>query len=337
MPTELILSTVDKLLSLGRVAWSHARLPVELRRLSVAAEHTRERSFARGAVLSRDGERAQSCYLIVQGRVDVSRRGAVLGAAEPGSLVGLEALLSQDDHGVGVVAATDVFALELEADTLLAVMGDHFPIVHEGIRATTARLFALQRRLRGPRDDVTSLLVPQSAGRRMNLVEVLLFLRRPGAPFERSSVEALADIALTFRQVPFGPGQVFWSQGEPADRLGLVVEGRVACTFAGADAPCTWQVGPGHTLGMLEAVAREPRWYQAVAETAGLVVEQDVEELADLFEDNVDVALDYLAWVSRSTLALIERDLGPGPDLLAFFTSLAERTVAPDASAAGTR
>ena len=83
--------------------------------------------------------------------------------------------------------------------------------------------------------------------------------------------------------------------------MGLVVEGSVACTLPdeAPRAPGTWALDA--TLGMLEAAAGEPRWYGAVAETAGLVVEQDVEVLADLFEDNVDVALDYLAWVSRST------------------------------------
>jgi hypothetical protein len=41
----------------------------------------------------------------------------------------------------------------------------------------------------------------------------------------------------------------------------------------------------------------------------------------DLFEDNVDVALDYLAWVSGAALDLIERELGPGRELLEFFTA----------------
>jgi len=41
----------------------------------------------------------------------VSRRGTLLGEAGPGSLVGLEALLSQDRLGLGVVAATDALAL----------------------------------------------------------------------------------------------------------------------------------------------------------------------------------------------------------------------------------
>ncbi len=323
MDAELNLSPTDKLLHLGRVAWWQARVPVALRRLSVAAEHLRERAFPSGAVLAREGEPMASCYLLVRGRVRVSRRGTVLGEAEPGSLVGLEALISQDHLGLGVVAATDVLALQLDSDTLLGILGDEFPLVHEGIRASSRRLLALMRRLPGPWHDSTDRPFPQPAGRRMNLVEVLLFLRTPGGPFERSSIDALAELAVTLREVPFEPGHVFWREGETAERTGLVVEGSIACTSSRGAAPCLWRVGPGRPLGDLEALAGEPRWFDAVAETAGVVVEQEVENLIDLFEDNVDVALDYLAWVSQTTLDLIERELGPGRELLEFLTTLA--------------
>jgi CRP-like cAMP-binding protein len=341
MAAETNLSTTDKLLYLGRMAWSQARLPVELRRLSIAAEHMRERAFPRGAALAREGEPMASCHLLVQGRVQVSRRGTRLGEAGPGALVGLEPLLSQDQLGLGVVAATDVLALQLDSDTLLDMLGDQFPLVHNGIRATARRLLALMRRLPGlreastglpvpePHDESTGLLVHQAAGRRMNLVEVLLFLRSPGGPFERSGIDALAELAATVTQAPFRAGHVFWREGEPATRLCLVAEGIVACGSSRDGAPSSFRVGPGRALGALESMAGEPRWYDAVAETAGILLELDVEGLIDLFEDNVDLALDYLAWVSRTTLDLIERELGPGRELREFFTSLAARPTPP--------
>jgi CRP-like cAMP-binding protein len=321
MGAEPNLSATDKLLYLGRVAWSQTRLPLALRRLSIAAEHLRERAFPCGAALAREGEPMAGCYLLVRGRVRVSRRGTVLGGAEAGSLVGLEALISQDPLGLGVVAVTDVLALQLDSDTLLGILGDQFPLVHGGIGVATRRLLALVRRLPGLRDDSTGPLFAQPAGRRMNLVEVLLFLRTPGGPFERSSIDALSELAVSFRQDPYEPGHVFWREGERAERLGLVVEGTVACTRSHGGVPSSWRTGPGRSLGILEAVAGEPRWYDAIAETAGVLLEQDVEGLIDLFEDNVDVALDYLAWVSRTTLGLLESTLGPGPDLLEFFTA----------------
>jgi CRP-like cAMP-binding protein len=334
MDAEANLSLTDKLLYLGRMAWSRTRLPLALGRLSIAAEHVRERAFPRGAALAREGEPMASLYLLVRGRVQVSRRGAVLGQAEPGSLVGLEAVLSQDHLGLGAIAVTDVLALQVDSDTLVGVLGDEFPLVHEAIGAATRRLLALVRRLPGPRDDSTGLLFPHPADRRMNLVEVLLFLRTPGGPFERSSIDALGELAVAFRQAPFQPGDVFWKEGEPAESIGLVVEGSVACTSSRGASPCSWHVGPGRSLGILEAAAHEPRWYDAVAQTAGILLEQDVEGLTDLFEDNVDVALDYLGWVSRTTLDLIERDLGPGRELLEFFTALPGPPAPPAGDAA---
>jgi hypothetical protein len=77
MGAEPSLSTVDKLLYLGRVSWPHATVPVALRRLSVAAEHMRQRAFERGRELAREGEPMASCYLLVRGRLRVSRRGVV--------------------------------------------------------------------------------------------------------------------------------------------------------------------------------------------------------------------------------------------------------------------
>jgi CRP-like cAMP-binding protein len=321
MGAEPSLSTVDKLLYLGRVSWPHATVPVALRRLSVAAEHMRQRAFERGRELAREGEPMASCYLLVRGRLRVSRRGVALGEVEPGSLVGLEALLSQDQMGLGVVAATDVLALQLDADTLVGILGDQFPLVHQAISGATRRLLALVRRLAGPSDDSTLLLGPRPAGRLMSLVEVLLHMRTPGSPFERSSIDALAELAATAAQVPFRPGQVLWRQGEAARRLGFIVDGSVACTASLDDTTSSFRLGPGRPLGVLEALAGELRWHDAVAEAAGVLIELDVEDLIDMFEDNVDIALDYLAWLSRSTLALIESRLGPGGELLEFFTT----------------
>jgi CRP-like cAMP-binding protein len=252
----------------------------------------------------------------------------VLGEAERGSLVGLEAVLSQDRMGLGVVAVTDVLALQLEADTLLGLLGDQFPLVHQAIRGATRRLLALVRRLPNPGPESAGLLGPRPTGRLLNLVEVLLHLRTPGAPFERSSIDALVELAAAARQLPFEPGRVFWGHGEPAKSLGMVVDGSVACTRFD-DTAASFRVGPGRPLGALETLAGEPRWHDAVAETAGVLIELDVEDLIDMFEDNVEIALDYLAWLSRSTLELIETRLGPGRELLEFFTTLGASLV-PD-------
>ena len=57
-----------------------------------------------------------------------------------------------------------------------------------------------------------------------------------------------------------------------------------------------------------------------MADTHAEVLEHDVDDLIDVFEDNVEMAMDFLAWVSSDALNLIESTFGPGPELLDFFT-----------------
>jgi CRP-like cAMP-binding protein len=192
--------------------------------------------------------------------------------------------------GLGVAAVTDVLALQLDADTLVGILGDQFPLVHRAIGGATRRLLALVRRLPGPGPESSRLLGPRPPGRLMNLVEVLLHLRTPGVPFERSSIDALAELAGKATQVAFEPGQTFWRHGERARRLGLIVDGSVACTAALDGTTASFRLGPGRPLGVVEALAGERRWHDAVAETAGVLIELDVEDLIDMFEDNVDIA-----------------------------------------------
>jgi CRP-like cAMP-binding protein len=80
---------------------------------------------------------------------------------------------------------------------------------------------------------------------------------------------------------------------------------------------------PGVAIGALESIAGQPRWHDAVAETQVEVLELDVDDIIDVFEDNVDMATDYLAWVSSNALNLIETTFGPGAELLEFFTGSA--------------
>jgi hypothetical protein len=43
------------------------------------------------------------------------------------------------------------------------------------------------------------------------------------------------------------------------------------------------------------------------------VLEHDMDDIIDVFEDNVEMAMDFLAWVSSDALNLIETTFGPGP------------------------
>jgi CRP-like cAMP-binding protein len=142
---------------------------------------------------------------------------------------------------------------------------------------------------------------------------------RQSLPFIRSSASALADLARNLVELHFAPGTVLWRRGEPGRQVQLLVRGRVSCSAPIPD--FSLQPVPGFPLGGLDAVAGGTRWYDAVCEGPVVTLSGDVEILFDLFEDNSDVALAYLAQIARVHLGALERIAASGrrAPLLPFF------------------
>lgn len=316
------LSVIEKILHLRRQQMGDLSTAVSAAQLSVIADQMRDRSFKAGSVLLREGEAPASAFSIVRGRVRVSRRGATLGEVGPGAAVAMGAIVSRDTLGLGAIAATDVFALELDRDVLIDIFDDHFPILLEAIRDAAGRHLALIRTMSQiPKQLPRVRREPPPPADRLDLVERLLYLKAPGGPFERSALDALAEVAERARQRTIEPGTILWNEGEHAGGGCLLVSGTLACSTSTDNGPVTFRVEPGAAVGALEAMAGQPRWHNAVAETRSDVLEYDVDDLIDVIEDNVDMGTDFLSWVSSDALNLIERVYGPGPELLYFLTT----------------
>jgi signal-transduction protein with cAMP-binding, CBS, and nucleotidyltransferase domain len=321
MPANPAVDTLERILFLKR---SLQMKGLSAEELSAVAEQMRERSFQRGSTLLREGEPVGALYCIVEGRVRASRRGQLLGQVGPGAFLGGLGILARDREGIEVVAEADVLALELDADTMLEIFEDHYSILQQVIRTTARRLLDLV--LRSPeiisdfvRVHPEALKTPE-----MNLVERMLFLRQVG-PFKMSSVNALAELSHALKQVTFDPGKVLWREGDPSGDDLLLVSGTVLCTGRG-DA-VRFRAGSGTPLGTLESVAGGKRWHTAVTETNVVALEENLEALFDVFEDNFEMAMDYVAAVSRNTLDFIERagrlelfDINPGEGEVGFTT-----------------
>jgi CRP-like cAMP-binding protein len=313
------LSIFEKILHLRRANTTRVAGAVSAGQLSVVAGEMRDRSFKAGSVLMREGETPVAAYSLVRGRVQVSRRGHILGEVGPGAAVGIGGIVSRDALGLGAVATTDVLALELDRETLVDIFEDHFPFLLEAITQTSRRHLDFIRRMRRVPDQLTAIQHERFVFDRLDLVERLLFLKMPGGPFEHSSIDALAEIEQRARYRSLEPGTRLWSEGDRADDACVIVRGTIACSSSRDDGPVRFRAESGTAIGSLESIAGQPRWHDAVAETHAEVLEHDVDDLIDVFEDNVEMAMDFLAWVSSDALNLIETTIGPGPELLDFF------------------
>lgn len=122
--------------------------------LAVLAQRCRPLSLAASAQLVSEGApRGRRLWFVGRGTLEL-RRGAEVGHAGPGSLVGTLASLARERMDAALVAKTDALVLELSEDDLLDVMDDHFDLaraVFAYMARERARLMELRARARAAR------------------------------------------------------------------------------------------------------------------------------------------------------------------------------------------
>lgn len=265
--------------------------------LAALALLAHEHSFARGAALCRTGERLERVHIVVDGRVRV-RSGEygdeVVGAEHA---IGMLSLLAHDDDGVDAVAETDTQTLALRADDLFSAFEDDFGILYSQIRDLAAQTLHLRRRtpegayLTGAEEPGD---VPTGD---IDLVQKLLYMRR--GVFRNANMDALIAMAQRMRTIRFEPGTKLWQIGAPSGFLYVILSGRVRCTTEdGTQFVC----GPGYPLGHLESQCDEPRWYEAVTDTAVTALQNDVDVFLDTLEQHSEMAIDFVAGMASALL-----------------------------------
>jgi CRP-like cAMP-binding protein len=263
--------------------------------LALVAEAARPRTFRKGEKLLRENERPQASYILMEGRVHVEASGRVLGHAGPGSALGGVAIIARAPSGVSATAETDVLALELDADALLDLLEDHFNVLCHLLRAFAGQIIEGWRHLPEASPVLGVPPPPATSGRDLDLVERILHLRQT-EPFDRANVNALAELARGLSEQHFEGGVRLWSEGEEAHQVLMILHGQVACS---ASTGFHMSAGAGTPIGAMEGLAGRPRWYDAV--TVGPVVAlcADVEILLDVFEENIEMGLDFLSMLGQ--------------------------------------
>jgi len=281
--------------------------------LAPVADAMRPRVFRRGEALVREGERPTASHYLIEGRLHVERAGRLLGHAEAGSALGGMGILARLPAPVTASAESDVLTLELDADTLFDLLEDHFDIIRHLLREVTGRIIDAWRRLPGTSPPFRAERPIGIVGTRdLDLVERIFFLRSV-TPFQHASINALAELGRSLWEVHFEPGEPLWSEGEPARHVVLLVSGAAACS---ARDGFTLNARPGTSLGALEAIAGRHRWYDAEVTAPLTGLSGEVEVLFDVFEDNLDMALHFLAAMSRWMLTLSESFAETAPEQL---------------------
>jgi CRP-like cAMP-binding protein len=285
--------------------------------LAVVAELSRERYFSKGTVLFKSGEPVDVIQLIIEGRVEARHDDLQLADMVQGDAVGWLSFLARDPRGIEARAATDVRSLELDAEALMDVLEDRFSLTYGFIKSGSRRLLSLLVETPWAFRSLRSFDLP-APHREMDFVERIVFLRKVPI-FRKSSINALAELSRGLTEVRFDAGTDIWHKGDISGGVFILIDGTVQCR-SDADG-IDFSLGPGGPLGSLESLAEMPRFYDAKARTEVWALHGSAESLLDVFEDNFEMASDYLQAVAADIIRMVkvkagvEKASGPIPTL----------------------
>ncbi|HEY8076187.1 MAG TPA: cyclic nucleotide-binding domain-containing protein [Labilithrix sp.] len=279
--------------------------------LRAIATYLAPRTFAPGEIVIRRGEPVEAMYLLVDGGLALVRDEKKIGELDAPQTIGFLGILARQEATYDAIAKGDVRAYELETDTLLELFEDHFPLYAATLRYLAERLYFDMKDLPQEMLGMPSMDLGTIGDRQPDLIEHVLMLRKTSA-FSTANVNALASMVRgmePFREAAFTR---LWGPGDRPDRALFLLEGTALCR---TDDGRVFRYGPGTTVGGLELLCGQPRWYEVLTETPCVGLWGSTDDLLDLFEHQFRMAMDFVSALARAQLGLLDRraKLGQNP------------------------
>lgn len=102
------------------------------------------RRFSAGDVLFREGDEADACYILQEGRIRLVKRvrsaDRSLSVLRPGDLLGEDALLNRAERAASAIALTDVTVLSLDQTTFSRLLAGNPDVAGRMVRQLVRRL-----------------------------------------------------------------------------------------------------------------------------------------------------------------------------------------------------
>jgi CRP-like cAMP-binding protein len=301
------LELTERMLRLRSVPVFRAMAANDLAQLAASI---RPRAFARGEVLLREDLPPRSFFLLNSGTVTMMRQGRRIGTVRGPGGVGFLSFLAQNAGGTSAVAQSYVEGFEVPAEAMEEVFEDHFVVLLGTIRWLAQRLLAENQAAAPPPFVAPTVSFDHLIGdRELGIVERIFLLRRARA-FARANVNSLARLARRMEEVRVPARTTLWKVGEPADHTFFSVKGMARLIWS--DGEKAQIVGPGYALGGIEALVGVPRWNELVTDEPAILLRGNRERLIDLFEDDRDFAMSFMALFATMLMSVWDRKAEAG-------------------------
>ncbi|MEO8701154.1 MAG: cyclic nucleotide-binding domain-containing protein [Kofleriaceae bacterium] len=188
--------------------------------------------------------------------------------------------------------------LELDASDYRDYLEDNFEIVHQLLARVSAELVGDAIATPEPGLILESVASPRSrsyAKVEVPVVERLTMMSRLDV-FAGASMQALAYLAQSAREIRFEPGDVIAAAASTPTMLSILVEGSVELRLPDGNRV---QRAGRDLVAHVEELATAPRKTTVVATAHAIVLQIEREELLDRFEEHFELALAALSYVVR--------------------------------------
>lgn len=274
--------------------------PLEDDALSLFAEHMRLRRLRQGQVLLALGEPIHHVYVVLEGRVRWRRKERPEMVAQHSEVVGWITLMARDPDGLDAVADSDALVIELPAEVLEQALEEDFAIVRNSMRLGAGALLDARGHLPARPSEAPRVELGEPRSESRSLVERVIAMRR--APlFARANAEALIALVRSGREFRAEPGELLWRLGDIAPFWVIIDYGRVHCTSKTGERV---EVGANFVLGIMDAIAQQPRSFEARSDTLLVGTRVELESFLGVLEIHFDLARDFVAFLSNAVLEL---------------------------------
>ena len=276
----------------------------------VIAANTRVRGFLKGEYLYRTGVPALEIQYVVSGECEIIRNGRAVRRLGTRSVVGGVSALAGEELGYDCIALEDMVTLAIAVEDSQEIFEDHFVLLKRVLRATSREVLEARRKL-GESAGFGPVSEPFAfPDRPFDLVERMAFLRKTFS-FGDSEIDAIADLARDVQEVHLPKGEVLWNVGDRSTYFLLPLRGVIDCRATDPDQH--FQLGPSDSVGAIDAMADERRWFRAEVVEDLVAVRIDQEFLLEVLEDHFPMAMSLLKSIAAGILHLYDQGHSPPP------------------------
>lgn len=258
--------------------------PLEPAILVVLASHARERHFERGDVLIDPDRENRSLLVLGEGTVEVTWDDRIRWQVSAPGGIGALHTLSDSELRHGAVALTSGLAIEIDSETYLQIMEDHFAVVDRFLFVNSIYTARCEDELGWVPGHPTPLPASdEPMPEKLDLVQKLSRARRAEL-FRSANLQLLTELFRGESERRFEAGEPIQHRGEAPDGFELVVHGSVRVH----DGDREGYLGPEELVGFDDLFTDEPRRFDATAHTPVLTLHVHRNLYVDVLEDHFD-------------------------------------------------